>query len=105
MKGPSIKTENEKTYLMLGNKKVMECGGLIKEAARIRREASTINKEDFKMKFKCERWAVIDKKSGKELGTLGWYSPNTTKKEVIAHVRKDGIKIEEGEDIKVVEEY
>lgn len=55
MKRPSIKTENEKTYLMLGNKKVMECGGLIKEAARIRRETGTINKEDFKIKNRRDR--------------------------------------------------
>ena len=90
MKRPSIKTENEKTYLMLGNKKVMECGGLIKEAARIRRETGTINKEDFKMKFKCERWAVIDKKSGKELGTLGWYT-DSSKEEVLQHAKNNGM--------------
>jgi len=60
-------------------------------------------KEILIMKFRCERWAVIDKKSGKELGTLGWYT-NSSKKEVLQHAKNNGIKIEEGEDIKVVEE-
>lgn len=55
------------------------------------------------MKFKCERWAVIDKGTGKEIGTLGWYT-NSSKEEVLQHAKNNGIKIEEGEDIKVMEE-
>jgi len=55
------------------------------------------------MKFKCERWAIIDKESGKELGTLGWYT-NSSKEEVLKHAKDNGIEIGEGEDIKVREE-
>lgn len=55
------------------------------------------------MKFKCERWAIVDKGSDKELGTLGWYT-NSSKEEVLQHAKNNGIKIEKGEDIKVIEE-
>lgn len=50
-----------------------------------------------------QRWAIVNK-AGKELGTLGWYT-NSSKKEVLEHAEKNGIIIEEWEDIKVVEEY
>lgn len=50
----------------------------------------------------CQRWAIT--KDGLELGTLGWYT-NSSKEEVLQHAKNNGIKIEEGEDIKVMEEY
>ena len=56
-----------------------------------------------KAKCICQRWAVIDKESGKELGTLGWYT-NSSKEEVLQHAKNNGIKIEEGEDIRVMEQ-
>lgn len=56
------------------------------------------------MDWKCQRWAIIDKKTGKEIGTLGWYS-NSTKEEVKRHAEKGGIVFEKDEEIKIVEEY
>lgn len=51
----------------------------------------------------CQRWGIIDKATGKEIGTLGWYS-NSSKAEVKKHAENNGIKFEENEEIQVVEE-
>ena len=48
------------------------------------------------------RWAIINKE-GHEFGNLGWFT-NSDKADVLAYCKEHDIKIQEGEDVKVVEE-
>ena len=52
----------------------------------------------------CQRWGIIDKATGNEIGTLGWYT-NSSKEEVIKHANNNGIIFEEWEEVQVVEEH
>lgn len=51
----------------------------------------------------CQRWVIVDKETNKEVGNLGWFT-NSSKDDVLQYAKNNGIKIEEGEDIKVIEE-
>ena len=62
------------------------------------------NKQGEGRDCRCERWAIIDKANGNQIGDLGWYT-NSSKEEVIKHANNNGIKFEEWEDVRVVEEY
>jgi len=55
-------------------------------------------------KVVCQRWAIVDTETNKEVGNLGWFT-NSSKDDVLQFVNRNKIQIEEGEDIKVVEEY
>lgn len=48
------------------------------------------------------RWAIINKE-GHEFGNLGWFS-NCDQADVLAYCKKQDIKIQKGEHIKMVEE-
>jgi len=55
-------------------------------------------------KVVCQRWAIVDTETNKEVGNLGWFT-NSSKDDVLQFVNRNKIQIEEGEDIKVVEEH
>jgi len=52
----------------------------------------------------CQRWAIVDLRTKKEIGNLGWFT-NSSKDDVLRYCSEKHIQINKGEDVKVVEEY
>jgi len=63
------------------------------------------DKGGFEMtKVICQRWAIVDLRTKKEIGNLGWFT-NSSKDDVLRYCSEKHIQINKGEDVKVVEEY
>ena len=52
----------------------------------------------------CQRWAIVNFRTNKEVGNLGWFT-NSSRDDVLKFCSKKRIQIDEDEDVKVVEEY
>lgn len=55
-------------------------------------------------KVVCQRWAIVNFRTNKEVGNLGWFT-NSSRDDVLEFCSKRRIQIDEDEDVKVVEEY
>jgi len=55
-------------------------------------------------KVVCQRWAIVNFRTKREVGNLGWFT-NSSRDDVLKFCSEKRIQIDEDEDVKVVEEY